>query len=273
MNNNSNNSKGKSSAAEFVAGGAAGVILGAAGTFITSDVYAETGAEEQQTTEEQNIHEGQHVAAEDVHMASGVNDDMSFSEAFSSARAEVGANGVFSWHGHLYSTYTADEWNALGESGQHEYSEALHAAGYTAHPVTVTEHHNEQPAEHPDPVHNEGHPEDANRIDGEPEVVIDGVYSGEQDGQEFIVGVGTVNGHAAMFVDSDIDGNVDQIAVDLNDNQTIDENEVFSGDSIPMTDEQMVHNQSLNEPMPDDGIYSEEDPDYSNEDYINNGQL
>lgn len=267
MNNNSNNSKGKSPAAEFVAGGAAGVILGAAGTFITSDVYAETGAEEQ------NIQEGQHVAAEDVHMASGVNDDMSFSEAFSAARAEVGANGVFSWHGHLYSTYTAEEWSALGEAGQHEYSEAIHAAGYTAHPVSVTEDQDQQSEEHPEPVPNEDHPDEANQIEGEPEVVIQGVYSGEQDGQEFIVGVGTVNGHDAMFVDSDIDGSVDQIAVDLNDNQTIDENEVFSGDSIPMTVEQMVHNQSLNEPMPDDSIYPEGDPDYSNEDYVNDGQL
>ncbi len=267
MNNNSNNSKGKSPAAEFVAGGAAGVILGAAGTFITSDVYAETGAEEQ------NIQEEQHAAAEDVHMASGVNDDMSFSEAFSAARAEVGANGVFSWHGHLYSTYTAEEWSALGEAGQHEYSEAIHAAGYTANPVSVTEDQDQQSEEHPEPVPNEDHPDEANQIEGEPEVVIQGVYSGEQDGQEFIVGVGTVNGHDAIFVDSDIDGSVDQIAVDLNDNQTIDENEVFSGDSIPMTVEQMVHNQSLNEPMPDDSIYPEGDPDYSNEDYVNDGQL
>lgn len=272
MNTNSNNSKGKSSAAEFVAGGAAGVILGAAGTFITADVYAET-EEEQPSQDEQNSQGAHHIVAGDVHMASGVNDDMSFSEAFNAARAEVGAGGVFSWHGHLYSTYTADEWSTLGEAGQHDYSEAIQAAGYTAQTHTVSDNHNQQSNEHQDPETIEGNPEGANQIEGEPEVVINGVYSGEQDGQEFIIGTGTVNGHSAMFVDSDMDGNVDQIAVDLNDNQTIDENEIFSGDRIPMTVEQMVHNQSLNEPMPDDNIYPEEDPDYSNEDYVNDGQL
>ena len=36
-------------------------------------------------------------------------DDQSFSEAFNTARAELGPGGVFSWHGNLYNTYTAEE--------------------------------------------------------------------------------------------------------------------------------------------------------------------
>ena len=36
--------------------------------------------------------------------------DMSFNEAFAAARAEVGSNGVFEWHGGYYGTYHSDEW-------------------------------------------------------------------------------------------------------------------------------------------------------------------
>ena len=39
-------------------------------------------------------------------------DDMPFDKAFETARAELGAGGVFRWHGNIYNTYTADEWNA-----------------------------------------------------------------------------------------------------------------------------------------------------------------
>ncbi len=38
-----------------------------------------------------------------------VTDDMSFSEAFASARAELGAGGVFEWNGQLYGTFYATE--------------------------------------------------------------------------------------------------------------------------------------------------------------------
>jgi hypothetical protein len=41
--------------------------------------------------------------------ASGINDEMSFSEAFASAREELGPGGVFSWHGQDYGTFYAEE--------------------------------------------------------------------------------------------------------------------------------------------------------------------
>lgn len=39
-----------------------------------------------------------------------VSDDMSFSEAFAAARDQVGAGGLFEWHGQTYNTFYEDEW-------------------------------------------------------------------------------------------------------------------------------------------------------------------
>lgn len=58
----------------------------------------------------------------DVHVATLVSDDMSFSQAFAAARAEVGAHGIFGWHGGVYHTYYADEWHALPTSYRAEFS-------------------------------------------------------------------------------------------------------------------------------------------------------
>ncbi|MBR2428972.1 MAG: hypothetical protein IKB15_03230 [Alistipes sp.] len=56
-------------------------------------------------------------------VAHDVNDDMSFGEAFATARAEVGAGGAFEWRGGVYGTYTADEWNAMTAEQKVEYND------------------------------------------------------------------------------------------------------------------------------------------------------
>jgi hypothetical protein len=72
----------------------------------------------------------------DLQVATTVNDEMSFGEAFMNAREEVGAAGVFYWHGNPYNTFNKEEWAELsteqkddylsnivetGHSGSHEY--------------------------------------------------------------------------------------------------------------------------------------------------------
>ena len=56
-----------------------------------------------------------------IPVASTVSGASSFSQAFSSARHEVGPGGVFQWKGNLYSTYTADEWGRLSSEQQSEF--------------------------------------------------------------------------------------------------------------------------------------------------------
>ncbi len=51
-------------------------------------------------------------------LASNVNDNMSFDEAFAAARDEVGAGGIFAWHGQVYNTYTRSEYEGLSSTEQ-----------------------------------------------------------------------------------------------------------------------------------------------------------
>lgn len=53
--------------------------------------------------------------------ARNVNDEMSFQEAFQTARAEVGPGGFFEYNGKLYNTYTQQEWEDMSPEMQGQY--------------------------------------------------------------------------------------------------------------------------------------------------------
>lgn len=57
-----------------------------------------------------------------------VTDDMSFSEAFTAARADIGPGGVFEWNGNLYGTYYKEEWDSLSPEETEEYWASVEAA-------------------------------------------------------------------------------------------------------------------------------------------------
>lgn len=59
-------------------------------------------------------------------IAHGVDDSMSFSEAFAAARAEVGPGGVFHYRGGDYGTYYADEWQAMSQEEHEMYADSVH---------------------------------------------------------------------------------------------------------------------------------------------------
>jgi len=60
-----------------------------------------------------SVSEAEHWDPHTAPMASEetVNDEMSFSQAFASARQELGAGGVFEWHGQYYGTFYENEMN------------------------------------------------------------------------------------------------------------------------------------------------------------------
>lgn len=100
-------------------GGVPAVMLGTAGVILANNVSIDT----------QNHETGEPDAVPDevlqqtldkvaVPVAVGINDEMSFSEAFSAARDEVGAGGVFVWHGNTFNTYLKEEWDNLPEEEQ-----------------------------------------------------------------------------------------------------------------------------------------------------------
>lgn len=62
------------------------------------------------------------VVPTEMPYAYNVHDDMSFGEAFKSAREEIGGGGgFFEWKGHSYNTYTTEEWNEMDDIAQDQF--------------------------------------------------------------------------------------------------------------------------------------------------------
>lgn len=99
-----------------------GVFLGAVGSMAFSAIAnAASGDVTPDIDLEPDSHERPEWASADVNVATSVSDDMSFSEAFAAARAEVGPGGAFEWHGGIYGTYTAAEWANMTQEEKEDY--------------------------------------------------------------------------------------------------------------------------------------------------------
>ena len=201
----------------------------------------------------------------EVQVATSVNDDMSFGEAFAAARAEVGAGGVFEWHGQIYNTYTAEEWNNMTDEEKAEFSDhfnwsridhstsdvAPHATnGDDIEVISVTHEETAQPAE-AEVIQAEYTEVGA----GETEVEILGVV--HDDGMYF--GGVNVGGEEVVLVDVDGDLTFDYMASDFNHNGTVDENEL-----VDIQSEQLTVNDlgGLTSDPAGDMLASNDGPDY-----------
>ena len=194
-------------------GGIPGILIGAAGELAAQTAFAQPDPPESIPDNHVTHFEGE------VQVAHGVNDDMSFNEAFATARHEVGAGGAFVWHGQVYGTYRADdpEWMEMSDEERLEHSEwilsQVHGTPYTP----------DEPEQPHIPEHIE--------MD-EFATIID------EDGNVVQIATGEADGHSAVFVDADMNDEVETVLVDLNDNEVLDDNEVIDteGAGILMSD-------------------------------------
>lgn len=62
-----------------------------------------------------------------------VRDSQSFGHAFADARRQVGPGGIFEWHGNLYGTYYADEWESMTQEQRGNYWASVSASAADAH--------------------------------------------------------------------------------------------------------------------------------------------
>lgn len=143
-----------------------------------------------------------------------IHNDMSFGEAFAAARAEVGPGGVFIWHGGIYNTYTADEWNAMTPQQKNDF----------AHQV------NPEVRPHEVPTPTDAHPDVTVQpaTDADVQTVSDtsDVHVVEQQiAQNFdmgddvhIVGYANAEGHLVVGYDSTGDGQADVAIIDMDGN-------------------------------------------------------
>ena len=185
-------------------------------------------------------------------IAHSVSDDMSFGEAFAAAHDEVGPGGVFEWHGELYGTYTAQEWNSLSREEKEDYNSHLrvvrtphyeanvshHSSATAAHHEEVAVHEEQHTEQHGDDVaqhtvhdehtgdNGEGHVVQTTVVEEEGGVEVLGVeHMTMEDGTEVAVGGAIIDGTVVAVMDVDLDGEADLMAADTNQNGHFDENE------------------------------------------------
>ena len=97
-----------------------GILLGGTSSFVVGSTLHQEDPEPQPEPEPQPGPDPI-VNSNVIPMATSINDEMSFSEAFAAARKEVGPGGVFEWRGNVYNTYYAEEWNAMSQEEKDEF--------------------------------------------------------------------------------------------------------------------------------------------------------
>ena len=195
-------------------GGVSGILMGAgllyAGQAVaaTNTDVAEETADAEEAQQAENANEATLPVAQ-------MHNDMSFGEAFAAARAEVGPGGVFIWHGGIYNTYTADEWNAMTPEQKNDFAQQVNPE-VDAHEIPTPSD------EHPDiaPTHPEAEPatiQTANEDDVQPvgQQIAENFDMGED---VHIVGYANSEGHLVVGYDTTGDGQADVAIIDVDNN-------------------------------------------------------
>ena len=220
-------------------GGVSGILMGA-GLLYAGQAAAQTlNSEEKPEEKPEDVvapeqGETSHTLENGLQVAA-VNDEMSFGEAFAAARAEVGPGGVFHWHGGIYNTYTADEWNNMSVQQKHDFTQQVQpefrpdelSTPTDAEPQVVVVHHvyhHEEAPVAPEIHQAVAASEDVQVVDQQT------AQNFEQEGDVHIVGYANIDGHLAVGYDTDGDGQADVAIIDVDDNHEVSEADVIVDD-------------------------------------------
>ena len=227
-------------------GGVSGILMGAgllyAGQAVAQNVNSEEKPEGNPEEKPEDVvapeqGETSHTLENGLKVAS-VSDDLSFGEAFQQARAEVGPGGVFHWHGGIYNTYSADEWNAMSVDQKHDFAEQVQPeirpdeistpTDADTHVVVVHHvyHHEEAPTT------TEVHQVTEVTETSEDVQIVDPqtAQNFEQGDDVHIVGYASVDGHLAVGYDTTGDGQADVAIIDVDDNRELSDADVIIDD-------------------------------------------
>lgn len=233
-------------------GGAAGIMIGTAGAAAATVAYHHFFDNDEETAENENAENAETANTENgehayrtldngMKVAENIDESLSFKDAFNAAREQVGPDGVFHWHGNVYSTHTEAEWNSMTpqersefvHNATPEYSNAaaeqpVHEQAHAAQAHHTATHHeatahtarhevedNEDVA-----VHTNDSGDDDVQIVGVEEVTL-------ADGSVATMATTHVDGHEVYMVDVDHDGVFDVAAMDANANGQLEEGELM----------------------------------------------
>jgi len=240
MDDNSQNhttGKKKKKGTRFAAGLGVAAAAGAGATILSgSTTKAATAEQETEAVAEQaNLNEEIPAWSDgEVPVATGDYEDMSFSEAFAAARAEVGPGGAFEWHGKVYGTYLRDEWQNMSAEERAEYENHFswsHHSSSSDHQNNLVQDdsHNGATIDDSEDFTAEVVEDESDATEGQtdevPVVEVIGVeHSEELDANVAVV---TVDDNEVMLVDVDNDESFDILTADVNGDGSVSENEVF----------------------------------------------
>ena len=233
-------------------GGITGLVLGVGVSYLTAATphagETTTNEEPEEGTaadEEAAANSSNPLVDSEMSLAANVSDDMSFSQAFATARAEVGSGGAFEWHGNIYSTYYAEEWDGMSADAKAEYNShfawnnGANDNGPSADIASTTTHTPVQPhtTTHTAADDNVGHttstsavntdtPQHDVELAAEPEVQVLGVVHDDEHNMN-LAGL-NIDGQTHILVDFDNDETFDMAGADLNGDGRINpQNEVI----------------------------------------------
>lgn len=222
---------------KVAAGFGGGVLMGSLVTILTASSKVPEEASTDELTTEVEIP----GLIGEIKVAQTVNDDMSFGEAFASARAEVGSGGAFVWHGNVYNTYTADEWNAMTDEQRDAFGDNFQsqAANIDVRPSSqvAQNYTSDTDLEVVDTV-----PANNATTQVQPEIEVLGMA---QDSQSGAVAAGLkIDGKEYVVVDIDNNNVADVVIADINGDGYISENEIgdISAEGILMSDIASIQN-------------------------------
>lgn len=107
--------------------GVSGIAFGALAVSLMG--FSEKQDNTEEAVEPNDIFEGTEELIVPIYpsapFSEAVEEDMSFNEAFASAREDVGAGGFFEWNGQTYNTYYKEEWDSLSDEEQTDFSSSV----------------------------------------------------------------------------------------------------------------------------------------------------
>lgn len=262
-------------------GGVSGILMGAgllyAGQVVAQELGKEEALEEGKPEDVAIPEQGEtsHTLENGLKVAA-VNEELSFGEAFEQARTEVGPGGVFHWHGGIYNTYTADEWNSMTIEQKHDFAQQVQPEIHPDVLSTPTDANTHVVVEHHVYHHHEEAPtapevnETATQSE-DVQVVEQQIAQNFDMGDDVhIVGYANVEGHLAVGYDIDADGQADVAIIDVDGNLRPSDADVImdrEGNMAPL-------GELNNEPDPNQ-LTSMENPDVAPDmpDYMNDATI